>query len=133
MRALLFVVLFGCETPPALPPGATDQVANGQHIYGAQCAECHGVKGDGTDKGPALVGKAALPLRPRPRAEMRKTDFRTAQDVYEFMHRHMPPNNPGGLSDSQYADVLAYALTMNGINLHGMHVDGVSAATIVLH
>jgi hypothetical protein len=33
---------------------------------------------------------------------------------YRFMSTHMPLNAPGSLSKSQYLDVLAYLLAMNG-------------------
>ena len=34
--------------------------------------------------------------------------------LFEFMSTTMPPNNPGGLSASTYADLMAYILKRNG-------------------
>jgi mono/diheme cytochrome c family protein len=43
--------------PPLPPDGNT---AFGQHLYAANCANCHGPKALGAELGPCLVGKAIL-------------------------------------------------------------------------
>jgi hypothetical protein len=36
-------------------------------------------------------------------------------DLYEIVHNTMPLDNPGGLSDEEYIDVVAYLLELNGV------------------
>jgi mono/diheme cytochrome c family protein len=121
-------ILFGggCATspPPATPttPGPasfTEQVSAGQKLYGANCASCHGDSGEGTDKGPRLVGldKGALPLDPPPERQLRKTKFETVGDVATFVVGNMPPKKAGTLSSIEYWSILAFDLHANGIDL----------------
>src|SRR5678816_305274 len=82
----------------ATEPAAHDQVAEGGKLYGKYCAKCHGDGGQGTKKGPAVVGKTALPLDPPATAKVRKSQFHTAQDVAAFVAEKMPANKPASLS-----------------------------------
>jgi hypothetical protein len=51
---------------------------------------------------------------------MRDGNFRfawrrqTVGDLFELVSETMPENNPAGLERSQYADVVAYILSLNG-------------------
>ena len=40
---------------------------------------------------------------------------RTAADLFDYLRTTMPNNNPGGLSRSQYADIVSYLLQLNGM------------------
>jgi alcohol dehydrogenase (cytochrome c) len=79
------------------------QVNRGATVYTQYCAQCHGATLQG-DSGPALTG----------------TTFHqtygggTAAQLYDFISRQMPQNAPGTLSQTQYLDVTAYALSQNG-------------------
>jgi len=79
------------------------QVSRGASVYTQYCAQCHGATLQG-DSGPALTG----------------TTFHqtygggTAAQLYDFISRQMPQNAPGTLSQTQYLDVTAYALSQNG-------------------
>lgn len=64
---------------------------------------------------------------------MRKGEFRTAKDVYDFIRENMPPDNPASLSDSQYADILAFNLERNGVHLVATPLDARTMTSIVLH
>lgn len=123
----------GCGKPPNAPGGNIDQVAEGAPLYLAHCAKCHGPAGMGTDTAPPVVGKNALPLDPRPGAKLRKTRFRTAKDVLDFVRVNMPKDAPGSLSETQYADILAFDLKANGVDLHGQRVNDSNASTFILH
>jgi hypothetical protein len=58
--------------------------------------------------------------------------FNTAQDVYNFIHRAMPFDAPGSLSQEQYLQVLAFILESNAIIPAGSRIDTASLASIAL-
>jgi len=128
------------STPPAGSPAAAvapsaaqnDQVAQGQQLYGQNCAGCHGAAGQG-GKAPPVVGKDALPLNPPATAKFRKTQFHTIKDIFDFVKANMPPNAPGKLTDQEYWAILAFDLKANGVDLAGKKLDASSAPGVVLH
>lgn len=107
------------------------QLARGGAAFGKYCAECHGDSGQGTADAPPLVGEGALPLDPRPEQEFRTTQFRTAMDVAQFAVENMPPQGDKPPT-SEYWDILAFALSANGIQLTEP-VGPDNAASFVLH
>jgi cytochrome c len=134
----LVVLLAAChhEAPaaqPSQPPPATAdaQIAQGKDLYVAKCARCHGDAGQGTDKGPPVVGKDAFPLDPRPGAK-RDVQFHTAADVFAWATKHMPADAPGSLSTEQYLAIFAFDLTANGVKLD-QPLDAAKAQATVLH
>ncbi len=90
---------------PAAAPATSfaDQVAEGQKVYGAQCANCHGASGQGA-KAPRVVGlkEGALPLDPPADRKYRKNRFVTVSDVADFVVPNMPPGKGGSLPADQY-------------------------------
>jgi cytochrome c len=134
LRAILFAAAgaaalawVGCAstgegTPPATAASAAptfaNQVAEGQRLYAASCANCHGDAGQG-GKGPRVVGLAqgALPLDPPGDRKYRKTRFVTVADVADFTVANMPPGKGGSLPADQYWDILAFDLHANGVDL----------------
>ena len=112
-------------------PVAQDAVARGATLYGDKCARCHGDKGQG-DRGPAVVGQAALPLDPPSGAKVRHGQFHNAKDVFDFVKASMPPDHGGSLSDDEYWAILAFDLKANGVQ-PPPNLDGDSASKIVLH
>ena len=75
----------------------TAQAARGEKVFSAQCIACHA------------------------RKDMSNPDFhlkwngRTVFDLLERVQSTMPESDPGGLSASEYADVVAYLLKLNGM------------------
>ncbi len=130
--ALLALAACG-GAPEAKAPQPTDQATRGQELYAQNCAACHGDHGEGSKDVPAVVGKAALPLDPPPGAKVRRSQFHTAKDVFDFVKANMPPKKGGSLTDEQYAAILAFDLKANGVDLGGKQVDAASASSIVLH
>ncbi|HEY4240374.1 MAG TPA: c-type cytochrome [Kofleriaceae bacterium] len=118
-------------TPPAAGGGATAQIERGKQLYVDKCAKCHGDAGQGTDKGPPVVGKDAFPLEPRAGAK-RDAKFHTAADVFAWATVHMPGDAPGTLSTDEYLAIFAFDLTANGVKLDHP-LDGPTAQGIVLH
>lgn len=73
-----------------------EQAVEGEETFQEACATCHA---PGFFQGTAFeftwVGARAY-------------------DFYSLVRQTMPLDNPGGLSDRQYADVVAYILRLNG-------------------
>lgn len=124
----------GTTTSAAAPANFQEQAAEGQKLYGAHCASCHGASGEGKTA-PAVVGvaKGALPLDPPPTAKVRKTQFKTAADIAAFVVKNMPADAPGSLVEEQYWDILAFDLKANGVDLGSKKLDAASAAEVVIH
>ena len=112
------------------PETAAAQIARGKQLYVHNCARCHGNAGQGTKKGPPVVGKDAFPLDPRP-GQKRDVKFHTAADVFAWATKHMPPKKPA-LPTDQYLAIFAFDLTANGVKLD-QPLDGAAAQKIVLH
>jgi S-disulfanyl-L-cysteine oxidoreductase SoxD len=117
---------------PTVAAAGEDQAAEGAKLYAEHCAKCHGDAGQGK-KGPPLVGKAALPLAPPPKAKLRKTQFHTAQDLAAFVAANMPPKKGGSLTVDEYYAILAFDLKANGVDVSGKKIDPTTAAQIKLH
>ena len=115
------------------------QAQDGARVYARQCARCHGPKGEGKDaafnglRAPEVIGAGALPLKPRPSQQLRKTEFRTAKDVYEFVSATMPADQPAILSAEEYWGVIAFILEKNGTVSDEKPLTDASSALITLH
>jgi mono/diheme cytochrome c family protein len=105
--------------------GGGGDAERGAKIFADNCASCHGDKGEGSGGGPAVVGKDALPVDPPKGAKTRTMKFNNAMDVYKYIKDQMPQDNPGGLKDEEYWDVLAFDLKANGVDVS----KGVNAST----
>src|SRR5476651_631173 len=88
------------QTRPAAGPFTDAQAEAGRAIYTGRCASCHDAGGE-TGK---LSGATFLNLW--------KT--RTTRDLYTRIKTTMPFNDPGSLSDTAAASVVAYVLKSNG-------------------
>lgn len=95
-----------------LPPGA-GSVSQGQQIYAAQCAACHGAQGQGgpMDK---LVGGIGT-LNGKAPVKTVGSYWPYATTVFDYVRRAMPFNAPGTLTNDQVYAVTGYLLYMNGI------------------
>lgn len=91
---------------PASSTFTEAQFDNGEALYREQCAACHGGELDSA-AAPELIG-----------VTFRKSWSRLGANVGELFNvisTSMPPSDPGGLSESQYLDVLAYVLGRNNV------------------
>jgi S-disulfanyl-L-cysteine oxidoreductase SoxD len=81
------------------------QAEAGRTIFASQCAICHGDRMEGK-VGPPLAGEQFLSV----------SQFQelTAGFLYRTMSKQMPKNAPGSLSKTEYLDLLAYILKVNG-------------------
>lgn len=117
-------------TEPAGDPTAA-QIEKGKGLYVAKCASCHGDAGQGTEKGPVVVGKDAFPQKPREGAK-REVEFHTAADVFAWASTHMPGDAPGTIGAEDMLAIFAFDLSANGVKLTAP-LDGAAAQAIVLH
>jgi len=80
------------------------QAGRGQASYQEECIKCHAENLGGGEAAPALAGDEFL----------RKWNGKTAGDLFELIRKTMPSEDPGSLSRRQYADIVAYILSVNG-------------------
>jgi len=73
------------------------QAARGRDIYLGNCRSCHTPE---THTGPTFDAT---------------WNNRSLAQLYSYIRERMPKNDPGSLSDQEYADVLAYVLRMNAM------------------
>ncbi len=92
-----------------------EQATRGQRIYGAHCANCHGVELEGA-VGPTLAGARFL----------HSWAAKGASDLYYILRTTMPKPATGSLSKEAYADVLAFILQRNGVPPGNRTFDGSS-------
>ena len=82
-----------------------EQAKQGGKVYSQQCAKCHGAQLKG-GAAPALIGDSWH--------QSIANRFGTAAALLDYVSKNMPVNNPGGLSQEQYRDAVAFLLVRNG-------------------
>jgi cytochrome c len=93
-------------------PAGRGSVAEGETVYRAQCAACHGVTGT---EGPndRLVGTAPWDQWPQERGVGNYWPYATT--LFDYVSKAMPQMAPGTLTADQTYAVIAYVLFMNGL------------------
>src|SRR5215813_12322720 len=94
-------------------PDGSGTVAAGRDVFVAQCARCHGPKGEG-DIGPVLVGGQGTLRTARPLKTV-GSFWPYATTLWDYINRAMPFDKPGLLKPSEVYAVAAYILNLNGI------------------
>ena len=94
-------------------PKGSGSVAQGKLVYDAQCASCHGPKGEGKPADRLVGGKGTLATGKPIRTIGSFWPYATT--VYDYVYRAMPYNAPQSLTPDQVYAVTAYLLHMNGI------------------
>ena len=79
------------------------QARRGGRVYRETCAACHGEELGGGEMGPGLTGAAFLLA----------WEGAPLSDLLLVTRETMPQDNPGGLSEEQSLDVVAYILRYN--------------------
>ena len=95
-----------------LPPGR-GSVAEGQAIYDAKCASCHGTFGESTDYLPLAGGVGSLGSDQPMRTTGSKLNFATT--LFDYIRRAMPFNAPKSLTDDEVYALTAYVLNLNDV------------------
>lgn len=99
MAALLFAAA-GCGAAGANESemaNARNEASTGALLYERTCQECHGENGQGTKRGPAILGKKRLTKR-----------FANAQRLFDYVAEKMPKDNPGSLDIAQYWNIVTF-------------------------
>ena len=94
-------------------PSGEGRVAEGEAIFKAMCAQCHGPAGAG-GTAPELAG-GHEPLTSEYPDQNIGTYWPYATTLFDFLRRSMPMFAPGSLSDAQYYSLTAYLLERNGL------------------
>src|SRR5258705_646755 len=95
-----------------VPEGA-GTVEAGRELFAAQCARCHGPKGEG-DVGARLVGGQGTLRTPRPLKTV-GSYWPYATTLWDYINRAMPFDRPGLLEPPEVYAAVAYVLNLNGI------------------
>jgi len=94
-------------------PAGRGTVAQGQEIYDAKCASCHGTFGESTDYLPLAGGVGTLASSQPMRTTGSKLNYATT--LFDYIRRAMPFTNPKSLTDDEVYAVTAYVLNLNDI------------------
>jgi cytochrome c len=95
-----------------LPPGS-GTVAQGKQIFADNCAVCHGDNGVGGIKDRLAGGQGTLASNAPVKTVGSYWPYATT--LYDYIHRAMPYQAPGSLSNDDYYSLAAYILSLNGI------------------
>lgn len=96
-----------------LPKGA-GTARQGEAVYAAKCASCHGATGGGTPSD-RLVGGFGDKAGGPPAAKTVGSFWPYSTTLFDYIRRAMPLNAPKSLSDDEVYALSAYLLERNGI------------------
>jgi S-disulfanyl-L-cysteine oxidoreductase SoxD len=96
-----------------LPPGR-GTVKQGEEIYLARCASCHGEFGQGAGRWPALAGGQGSLKADRPNKTI-GSFWPQLAPLYDYTRRTMPWGNARSLSADETYSVVAFLLNLNDI------------------
>ena len=96
-----------------LPPGG-GTARQGEAIFAAKCAACHGEKGAGKPND-QLVGGGGTLAGDRPPVKTVGSYWPYATTLFDYIRRAMPLNESKTLADDEVYALVAYILQLNGI------------------
>jgi cytochrome c len=109
--------------------------SDGEQIYAARCATCHGKSGK---EGPndVLVGREpreGFPFGRNPALPKTIGNYWPyATTLFDYVRRAMPPNSPGSLTDDETYGVVAYLLFLNELIPADAVIDATSLPKVVM-
>jgi S-disulfanyl-L-cysteine oxidoreductase SoxD len=95
-------------------PAGKGTAAQGEEVFQAQCAACHGEFGEGKDRWPVLAGGHGSLKADRPEKTI-GSYWPYASTVFDYVRRAMPFGNAQSLSNDELYAVTAYLLLMNDV------------------
>ncbi len=96
-----------------LPPGQ-GSVAEGELLYEAKCASCHGLFGEGEGRWPVLAGGEGTLDTLHPEKTV-GSYWPYASTLWDYIYRAMPYTAPQSLSNEEVYSIAAYVLYLNDI------------------
>lgn len=95
-------------------PKGKGSVKEGEELYLAQCAVCHGEFGEGAGRYPVLVGGRGSLTGPAPEKTI-GSFWPYASTAYDYIHRAMPFGNAQSLTPDQTYAIVAFLLNQNEV------------------
>ena len=95
-------------------PEGQGSVADGEGLYEAQCASCHGLFGEGEGRWPVLAGGEGTLDTLHPEKTV-GSYWPYASTLWDYIHRAMPYTAPQSLTDDEVYAISAYVLYLNDI------------------
>ena len=136
---------------------ARSAAPNGAALFQQSCAGCHGERGESRTGAPRVLGQDALPEYPKPRdtnaspvsgdpealrleAQSRpagapwRDPFRSAQDLFKYVSKNMPPSEEGRatLSPEDYWAIINFMLLAHGVQVPPEGVTEANAGSVKL-
>lgn len=110
---MTLLLLAGCggggdDDAAGTPESQADQIAAGREVYSGECAQCHGMNGEG-GTGPLVIG-----------GNKRIASYGSTERLYDYVSRTMPFDTPGSLTAEQYWNVIGYLLDENELLPEGI-------------
>ena len=106
-------------------PAGSGSVAEGQHIWEAKCASCHGVFGEsnqvfsplvgGTTEQDVRTGRVARLSDPAYPSRTTLMKVATLSTLWDYINRAMPWNQPKSLTANEVYAVTAYMLNLGNV------------------
>lgn len=106
-------------------PRGSGSVAQGQDVWEARCASCHGIFGESNEVfSPLVGGTTAEDVKSGHAARLRDPGFpgrttlmklSTVSTLWDYINRAMPWNAPKSLKTDEVYAVTAYLLNMGGV------------------
>lgn len=95
-------------------PDGEGSVADGEGLYEAKCASCHGLFGEGAGRWPVLAGGEGTLDTAHPEKTV-GSYWPYASTLWDYIHRAMPYPAPQSLTDDEVYSISAYVLYLNDI------------------
>ena len=95
-----------------------EQAKRGAEVYAEKCAMCHGDSLGGVESAPALTGPAFYST----------WEGENLNALFERIRMSMPQDNPGSLSRTQNADIVAHMLHVGGYPTGSAPLEGQAGA-----
>jgi mono/diheme cytochrome c family protein len=99
---------------------SADQAQRGSDSYKQSCASCHGDTLGGSEQAPALAGDDFIS----------RWEEQLLSDLADRIRTSMPLDNPGSLSSSATADIVAYMLQVNNLPAGSAELTADAAKTL---
>jgi mono/diheme cytochrome c family protein len=109
-------------------PKGEGTIEAGRQLYAAQCASCHGAKGEG-GLGDRLAGGAGTLASAKPIRTV-GSYWPYATTLYDYIRRAMPLNAPRSLSDEEVYSISGYVLSLNGLMAEQGKVDAAALLAV---